>query len=150
MRFVRGLTDPPETLDVESLRNAVAMDEVTLAVVFGSYAAGDPGPLSDLDVAVRFRSNLSRARRLELLDELTVAIVDATGNEAVDLIDLDSIGPRLGYEALAEGLLVHGDRTEAVELETKFLLRKLDLDPVKRAWDDALDARIRDGTYGRP
>lgn len=150
MRFVRGVRDPPADLDRDALREAVAVDEVSLAVVFGSYGAGDAGPLSDLDVAVRFREGVPRARRLELLDELTVAVVDATGVEAVDLLDLDAVGPRIGYEALADGGLLYGDRAAAVDLEAAFLLRKLDFSPVKRAWDRALESRIRDGSYGRP
>lgn len=150
MRFVPGIEDPPANLDLNAVRDAVAVDDVSLAVVFGSYAAGEAGPLSDLDVAVRFRDGVPRARRLDLLDELTVAVVDAAGVEAVDLLDLDAVGPMIGYEALANGVLVYGDRAEAVDLEAALLLRKLDFRPVKRAWDRALESRIRDGSYGRP
>lgn len=150
MRFVPGIEDPPANLDLDAVREAVAVDEVSLAVVFGSYAVGEAGPLSDLDVAVRFRDEVPRTRRLELLDELTVAIVDETGVEAVDLLDIDAVGPRVGYEALAYGALAYGDRAAAVDLEAAFLLRKLDFRPVKRAWDRALESRIRDGSYGRP
>lgn len=150
MRFVRGLSDPPANLDLSRLREAVAVDEVRLAVVFGSYAAGNAGTLSDLDVGVWFQDGITRSSRIDLLDELTVAITDATGMEAVDLVDLAVVGPRLGYEALATGTLIRGDPSMADALETRFLVRKLDFQPVKRAWDRALDARIKGGTYGRP
>lgn len=150
MRFVPAVTDPPEDLEFEALGEAVAVDAVALAVVFGSYAAGEPGRLSDLDVALQFSADVSLSSRLEHLDALTVAIIDRTGIEAVDVIDLDTVGPRLGYEALATGTLVTGDRSVAVDLETEYLVRWLDFKPVKRAWDAALDARIRDGSYGRP
>lgn len=149
MRFITGLSDPPADLDLDALRVAVAADEIALAVLFGSYAAGDQGPFSDLDVAVRFRPGVPRSRRLELLDALTVAIVETTGIEAVDLLDLDAVGPAVGYAALSTGTLVHGDRSAAIALETSFLLRKLDFQRVKQAWDRALDARLREGTYGR-
>lgn len=150
MRFVTGLTDLPADLDLDALREAVAIDEVELAVLFGSFAADDQGPLSDLDVAITFDDGVSRSRRFELLDALTVDIVTATAIEAVDLIDLDTVGPAIGYEALANGTLLYGDRSAAIDLETTFLLRKLDFQPVKRAWDRALEARLRDGRYGRP
>lgn len=150
MRFVRGLSDPPADLDLARLQEAVAIDEVRLAVLFGSYATGDAGSLSDLDIGVWFRDETTRSRRIELLDEITVAIVDATGIEAVDLVDLEAVGPRIGYEALATGTLIHGDQSVADAIETTFLVRKLDFQPVKRAWDRALESRIRDGTYGRP
>lgn len=150
MRFVEELSTPPGDFDVDALRETVATDEVRLAVLFGSYATGDQGPLSDLDVGIAFDDNVPWARRLELLDALTVAITDATGIEAVDLVDLETLGPAVGYDALSTGTLVYGDPGEAVDLETAFLSRKLDFQPVKRRWDRALDARLRDGTYGRP
>lgn len=150
MRFVSGLTEPPKDLEVDTLREAVAVDEVALAVLFGSFASGDQGPLSDLDIAIKFRDEVPRSRRLERLDGLTGAIVTATGIEAVDLVDLETVGPAVGYDALAHGVLLHGDRSDAIALETAFLLRKLDFQPVKRTWDQALDARLREGRYGRP
>lgn len=150
MRDVRSITDPPADLDFGALRDAVAVDEVDLADVFGSSATGDQGPLSDLDVALLFREDVPKERRLELLDELTVAIIDATGIEAVDRLDLDTVGPRIGYEILAKGSVVVGDEQTATDLEVRFLVRKLDFQPVKRPWDDALDERIRNDTYGRP
>lgn len=150
MRFVTGLSDPPAELDLDALREAVAIQEVALAVLFGSYAAGLQGSLSDLDIAVRFRSDVPRSRRLELLDELTVDIVEATGIEAVDLLELDTAGPAVGYAALADGILLRGDRSTAIDLETAFLLRTLDFQQVKQTWDRALDARLREDAYGRP
>lgn len=150
MRFVRGRSDPPDTLDVDAVREAVAIDGVSLAVVFGSYAAETAGPLSDLDVAVSFEPSIDRERKLRLMDELTVAIQDATGVEAVDLLDLDTAGPTIGYDALAHGILVYGERDTAIDLEARFLVRKLDFRPVTRAWQGALDERLREGTFGRP
>jgi predicted nucleotidyltransferase len=149
MRFVPTVTDPPANIDREAVRRAVAIEPVSLAVVFGSYATGNQGPLSDLDVAVQFRDGLSGPERAALLDDITVAITEETGFEAVDLLDLETVGPRLGYAILSTGMLVHGDRSSAVDLESRFLLRKLDFQPVKQAWDEALEKRIHDGSYGR-
>lgn len=150
MRFVSGRAEPPEDVDIDRLREALAVEAVSFAVLFGSQATDDASPLSDLDVALRFKDEIPDARRFELLDELTVAVINATGIEAVDLIDLDAVGPRFGYEVLATGTLLFGDRSAAIELETELLLRTLDFQPVKRAWDEALEERIKGGTYGRP
>lgn len=149
MRYVSGLSGPPTDVDLDALREAVERDEVELAILFGSYATADQGPLSDLDLAVRFEPDVTRARKLALLDDLTVTITDATGIEAIDLIDLDAVGPAVGYAALSEGTLVYGDRSAALDLECKFLLRRLDFQPVKHAWDQALETRLREDTYGR-
>lgn len=149
MRFVRVRGDPPDTVDVEALREAVDVDGVELAVLFGSYATDDAGPFSDLDVAVRFEPYVGGPRRRQLLGELTVAIQQATRFEAVDLVDLDSVGPELGYEALSRGVLVYGDPERATDLEAELLQKSLDLEPVKREWRAALDERLREGTFGR-
>lgn len=148
MRFVRVRGDPPDTLDVDAIREAVSVDGVALTVVFGSVARDDAGSLSDLDVAVRFETEVDPPERRRLLDELTVSIQASTGFEAVDLVDLDAVGPELGYEALARGVLVYGDMDDALDLEAKLLLEALDFQPVKRAWQEALDGRIRGGTFG--
>lgn len=150
MRFVRVGGDPPDSIDAEELRGAVATDGVELAVLFGSYAEDDAGRLSDLDVGVVFDPELGRPRKRELLDELTVRIQRATNVEAVDLVDLEAAGPDLGYEALARGVVVYGDRQVAADLEASFLLKALDFRPVKRTWQEALDRRLREDRYGRP
>lgn len=150
MRFVRIRGDPPTSLDSEGLRDAVDRVEVAIAVVYGSHARGEAGELSDLDVAVRFSQGIGGAQKRRILDELTVSIQERTGHEAVDLVDLDVVGPELGYEALSQGVLVYGDQDAALDLEAEFMLRALDLEPLKRRWRDAFDDRIREGTFGRP
>lgn len=149
MRFVRERTDPPAAVDLEAVHDAVAVDGVALAVVYGSYATDNTGPLSDLDVAVSFTSDAGRERKLRLLDELTVAIQQKTGIESVDLIDLGTAGPVIGYDALSRGVIVYGEHEKAIDLESKFLLRKLDFQPVRETWQAALDDRLREGTFGR-
>ena len=146
MRFVRSRGDPPESADVDALRDAVAFEGVDLAVLFGSYASGEAGKLSDLDVAIRFERDVGGSRRRQPIDTLTVAIQEATGVEAVDI---DAIGPEVGYQALAKGA-VYGDASRSVAVSASFLLRSLDLEPVERRWREALDARLREGTFGGP
>jgi hypothetical protein len=80
---------------------------------------------------------------------MTPAITDATGIDAIDLVDLDAAPPTVGYEALSRGVLLLGDEAAAVELEAEFLSRKLDFAPVKEKWQEALKTRLRRGTYGR-
>lgn len=150
MRFVRQLTDPPDDLDLDALCEAVTSYPLSLAVLFGSHATADAHALSDLDVAVAFEESVAHERKLRLLDELTVAIQRTTGIEAVDLVDLDSVGPAVGYEALKHGILLCGDPDAAIEREAALLVRKLDFQPVKREWDAALEARIEEGRFGRP
>lgn len=150
MRFVRQRGDLPAEIDTERLREAVASFPVSIVVVFGSYGTDSVGPMSDLDVAVRFEQDVEPARKRDLPGDLRRSITDVTGIEAVDLIDLDAVGPAIGYDALRTGILVFGDPEEAVELESRLLLRKLDFQRVKQQWDQALSKRIEEGTFGQP
>ncbi len=150
MWFTRPDREPPSDVDLDALRDALDRGEVSLALLFGSYGTGHAGPLSDLDVAIRFESSVGSDRRSKLKLELLAAIEGATGISAIDLVDLDAVGPALGYEALATGTLVHGDAQEAATLEGELLCRKLDLEPIRREWAAALDDRVREGTFGRP
>ena len=111
-------------LDVEKLRQAVAAEEAALfAYLFGSSAAGDTSPLSDVDVAVypsgalNFDDRLGIIQRLSLkmvLDNLDVAFLDRVQN----LYLLNAI--------IEEGILLldrDRDRRELFEVNTqhKFL-----------------------------
>jgi predicted nucleotidyltransferase len=149
MRFVERRSDSPAELDRDALTECLREYPVSMAVLFGSQAAGPTHGLSDLDVAVLFNKGASKERKRRLLDELTVSITDATGFEAIDVVDLAAVGPELGYEVLSEGTVLLGDKDEIVEFEAELLVRKLDFAPVKTEWIAALDERIEDGTYGR-
>lgn len=149
MRFVERQGDRPSSLDVDALIDALTSYPIELGILFGSFATGTDHPLSDLDVAVAFESNVPTSRRRAMLDELTADVIRATGFEAIDLIDLDSAPPELGYAILSDGRLLIGDEDTAAAREATVLLRKLDLQPVKAAWRAALSDRIDEGTYGR-
>lgn len=150
MRFIRRRGEPPDALDVDTLRACLSEFPLSLAVVFGSRAGGGATDLSDLDVAVQFEADVADARRADLADEMMAEITRRTGFEAVDLVDLSAVGPRVGYEALSTGVLVLGDPADAVELESRFLQRKLDFQPVVDEWQAALEDRLAEGSYGRP
>jgi len=118
MRSVGQRGETPPELDDDALRTELADYRLSLVVLFGSYATGSAQPLSDLAIAVRFDDTVPRARRLGLLDGVTVAIQLATGIDAGDLVDLKTISPAVGYEALARGMRLIGDRAEATAPET--------------------------------
>lgn len=149
MRFVDRWGDRPSALDIDALIDCLTSYPIELGVLFGSFATGTDHALSDLDLAVAFESNVPASRRRTMLDELTADVIRATGFEAIDLIDLDAASPDLGYAIMSEGRLLMGDEDDAVAREARFLLRKLDLRPMKAEWRAALSDRIDEGTYGR-
>lgn len=120
-----------------------------LAIAFGSQVKGDAFKFSDLDIAIRFKSSISNKKKLELMDRITVEVMEYTGNEKIDLLDLDEASPEIGYKALKEGKLILGNKEEATELQAKFLLKKLDFASVKEEWRKAMTERIEKGEYGK-
>jgi len=113
MRSVGQRGETPPELDGDALRTALADYRLSLVVLVGSYATGSAQPLSELDISVRFEDTVPRARRQGLLDEVAVAIQLATGIDAGDLVDLKTVSPAVGYEALARGMRLIDDRAEA-------------------------------------
>lgn len=150
MRFVQQRGDTPAVVDEDALRACLEEYPLSLAVLFGSQADASAHDLSDLDVAVRFDDAVSDARTATLLDTLTASLTRATGFEAIDLVDLASVSPALGYEICSRGTLLIGDEADATEAEATFLLRRLDFEPVRDEWHEALRSRLERGAYGRP
>lgn len=150
MRFVGQADDAFRTVDTETLIECLEPYPIELAVLFGSRATGETNRLSDLDVAVAFHADVPDEKRRSYVDEIVAEILHQTGVEAIDLVDLDRASPAMGYEILSKGELLIGEESAMTERETECLLRKLDFQPVKSAWQDALRARIEEGKYGRP
>lgn len=138
-----------EDLDVSSLREVLAEHPVTLALAHGSRVRGEAFPWSDLDVAVRLDQDVEGPERGRVLDRLAAELEDVTEAEAVDVADVDAMGPHHAYEAARTGVLLLGHEAEVEALEAQALLRKLDFEPVREAWRQALDERIEEGRYGR-
>lgn len=142
-------SDRSVDVDLDCIEKRLREYPLSIAVVFGSVGRGDAHRLSDLDVGVVFEDDLDRRERFRHLDRLTAALADVTGRDAVDVVDLESAPPAIGYEALADGVLILGDEGDATALEARLLSQKLDFAPVKREWAEALETRLDDGSYGR-
>lgn len=149
MRYVSTPSGESSPVDRNDLRACLTTFPVSVAVLFGSTATGTDTPLSDVDVAVVVDRSVDR-HRTRLLDEIRASLMETTGRDAIDLVDLDAVGPALGYEILSSGDLLLGNEDEVVELESRFLVRKLDFQPITERWQRSLDRRIETGDYGRP
>ncbi len=107
---------------------------VRFAVLYGSYAADRPTPVSDIDLAV-------------YVDE----IEEAFPKHRVDVVNLKGKSALIYYEVLASGLsfLI---RDDAFFQQEKFRVMReyLDFKPMHdRLLNDMLQ-RIDEGTYGKP
>ena len=101
--------------------------DIRLAILFGSLAAGDATPQSDLDLAVLMRIPLSAETKMTLIGELSQAI-----GRPVDLIDLRVAGEPLLGQILKHGVRLFGSDTDYAELLKRHLFEEADFMPYRR------------------
>ena len=101
---------------------------VTMAILFGSLAAGRGRPDSDLDLAVSTTAPLTVVARVELIDELAAAV-----GRPIDLIDLNQAHGPLLQQVLTTGrLMLCRNRTEYAELLRRLAYEEADVMPYYR------------------
>lgn len=94
------------------------------AIVFGSVAAGNAGPDSDLDIAVEADRALRPADKTRLIE----ALAAATGRP-VDLIDLRNAGGPLLGQILSRGHRILGSDADYAALLRRHLFDEADFQP---------------------
>jgi predicted nucleotidyltransferase len=100
---------------------------IGIAYLFGSMARGRTGPLSDVDIAVLFRSEEDQGGRYELAFQLRQLL----GVESLHLVPFNRSPIELKYQIIKEGKLLFSDSmTTKVEFEAKILSQYGDYLPV--------------------
>jgi predicted nucleotidyltransferase len=101
---------------------------VTLAILFGSLAAGRAHSNSDLDVAVLATTPLTSQARVNMMGDLALAF-----GRPVDLIDLSRTHCPLLQQVLTRGRLVLcKDRSQYAELIRRMAYEEADFMPYYR------------------
>jgi predicted nucleotidyltransferase len=120
-----------------------AQPDVAVAYLFGSRARGTARPGSDWDVAVLLDEPADLGRRAL---ELQAALGDA-----VDPVILNQAPVALAYRVLRDGVVLccRDDRARIAHW-VRTVDRYLDSAPLRRALDDGLRHRLREGRFGRP
>ena len=98
---------------------------VTMAMLFGSLAAGRERPDSDLDLAVCSAVPLTAYARIELIDELAAAV-----GRPIDLSQAH--GPLLQQVLTTGRLVLCRNRTEYAELLRRLAYEEADVMPYYR------------------
>lgn len=133
-------------------RLSVALDHegVVAAMLIGSQARGNPGPLSDIDLAVWHRPALEPRGRFDLRLELAGAAARALGTDEIDVVLLNDAPPLMRHRAIRDGKrLVERDHDERVRLETRAILEYLDTAPLRKQLGLAMRRRMKEGRFGR-
>ena len=92
----------------EAIASSLAETAVEFAVLFGSYADGDPDESSDVDIALRFPETLSATERFRLRNRID-ADLQEYADSFVDVSDIDTLPTPVAYRALRDGTVLVGD-----------------------------------------
>jgi len=84
---------------VEQIRQIASRHGVTDVRVFGSFARGEGGPGSDLDLLIRLDAGRGFRDLMDFCDELEMAVA-----KRVDAVTEDGLSPYLRERVLAEAV----------------------------------------------
>lgn len=112
---------------------------VKFAYLFGSHAAGNTGPLSDVDLAVYLDNRFDPLTcRLRLLEEISRKLK----GQACDLVTLNNASPILQYEVIRNGIVLKEDKSRRVQFETRVLRNYLDAEGLRSVHIKSLKKRF--------
>lgn len=116
-----------------------------VAYLFGSHARGNPGPMSDVDLAVLYGRPLSAGEALDLALAVMASASELLG-QRVDVVVLDTAPPELKYAVIGEGVvLVNLDDDLRVDFEAHTVSEYLDTEYMRSVQRRYLHERLREG-----
>lgn len=134
----------------ERLAEALDLEGVVAAMLIGSQARGNPGPLSDIDIAYWHEPGLAREKRWNLRLAMLGAAEGALGTEEIDIVPLNEAPPLMQQRSIRDAVrLVERDRDERVRLETRAMVDYFDTQPLRDTLREGLRSRIEEGRFGR-
>ena len=103
------------------------LERVRVAYLFGSYAKGKVGPLSDVDIAVLLDGRLDKQESFDLRLRLINGISSILKTDKLDVVVMNNAPLLLNYNIISEGRILDSkDELERVMFETHILSRYLD------------------------
>lgn len=147
MRFIRGgKSRKGKPINFSRIEPAIEQlckrHKLQLFYLFGSYASGKPGSLSDIDLA--FLS----AKDIDVL-ALLAEVQDLFKEEAIDLIDLRKAPPAFIHQILKKGKCLYAkDLRTKIFFETRAECVYYDTAPLRSLYFQKMLERITHGTYG--
>jgi len=124
-----------------------AFAEVSAIYLFGSFARGNPGRMSDVDIAVLTSGGSGKPGSSRHLDYI-VAASKALGTDRLDLVLLDSVPLSLRHAVFRDGrLLFRRDQGMLARFREDSIRRYLDACVLRRTLQTAYFRRIREGGF---
>lgn len=125
--------------------------EIAAAYLYGSFAKGVAGRLSDVDVAVLLDESITlKDSPFGYKAELLTDLMQALHTNSVDLLIANNAPPFLRFQIARYGRLIFS-RTEAlrIEFQVKAITKYDDIKRLLDIQNRYLSERLRSGTYGK-
>lgn len=126
-------------------------EQLVAFYLFGSYASGQPTPMSDIDLAVLFDKSVPAGQFLSERLRLMGYLSSALGNDEFELVVLNEVPAGLAYRIIRDGELCYV-RDEAkgqlVDFKVRTMDKYFDFQPVQRMFSEGLARRLREGDFG--
>jgi hypothetical protein len=121
---------------------------IAAVYLFGSHARGTATPLSDIDIAVLFRSVIDESRYFALRLEYLSQAMERLRTEKVDVVILNNAPLHLAYEVVSRAiLLLDRDPLCRAAFEADRIGRFLDFKPFLAVQTRALSEQLKGGTF---
>jgi len=132
------------SLALESYFSSV--DDIALAILFGSQARGCARPLSDVDVALLLDGRPADARLFDARLEVMGALMSILHTAEVDVVMLNQAPPALRFRVVRDGILLYcRERHMLIEFVSRTVVDYLDFKPVLLRHEQAILERARKG-----
>lgn len=136
-------------LPINSLRNIFKHHNVMVAYLFGSQAHGTAGPLSDIDLAIKFDPDLSVPEQKQTLKTLTHELSTLLQTDDLDVLDLESThDPLLKHRAVFAGECLYAlNPTMRFQLERSIMQQYEDTRHLRATQYRLMQQRLQTGTF---
>jgi hypothetical protein len=120
--------------------------EIEFGYVFGSYGIGKEKPLSDVDIAVFLRDDISHDRYFDFRLALIGDLAHILHTDEVDLVILNQASLLLAYQAVSSRtVLYERDPRVRIRFETRVLDKYFDAEPIRRVQQEYFKRHIQEG-----
>lgn len=121
---------------------------ITFALLFGSYADNTQTFLSDVDIAIYSDESIDLFTQGEIIASLEYRV-----NKKVDLVSLNDLyksNPRLSFNITNNHQVIFCNNNELyIDFKTESLKHYFDVKYMLDMFDNALKERLLNGTYGK-
>lgn len=118
------------TKKLPAIKKILKKQSVIFAYLFGSYAQGRVGKLSDIDIAVFMDKNLSPKKRFDKKVKIMADISELLKKDDIDVVILNDVYPLLEHRIIKHGVSIFSvDEKQRIEYEVSAVMRYLDFKP---------------------